>query len=227
LRFLATEFDSGAGRKVGIPPNDLGIAVDYASRAAGPISRYAAQYGPNRIGVGAAPISAMFAAPGGRFNDAAVRRWVDGLVAVGTLASGDCAVILSPAGVTNTDAPVDQGVLGYHGTTRIPYIFVNVTGPGLQLDDPADRFALALSHEVAEMTVDPAADSSNPEVCDPCGPNCQSVIRDYFDVSGGFIGASTSFPPPFTYAWFINSIVQPPSSGACPAPAPACAYAPP
>lgn len=227
LRFVAARFATGPVATVAVPASDLDVAMNYATRAAGSISRYASQYGPNRLTVATAAIPSTFSVPGGRFNDATVRFWVDGLVGSGALGNGDCAVLLAPRGVTNADAPVDQGVLGYHGAAKIPYLFVNVTGTGLRVDDPFDLFALALSHEIAEMTVDPAADSSHPEVCDPCGPNCQTVFRDYFDAKGGYLGTSTAFPPPYAYAWFINGIVQPPSSAACPAPADACVYAPP
>jgi intein/homing endonuclease len=52
-----------------------------------------------------------------------------------------------------------------------------------------------------------------------CGPNCQTVIRDFFDSSGNYISSSAVFFPPgvipniagpgFNYAFMINSIVQP------------------
>jgi hypothetical protein len=227
LRFLAAQFATGPVANIAVPPSDLDTAINYATRVSGAISRYASQYGANRILVAPGSIPSTFPIPGGRFNDATVRGWVDGLVGSGSLGNADCAVLLAPRGVTNTDAPVDQGVLGYHGAAKIPYLFVNVTGTGLRLDDPSDLFALALSHEIAEMTVDPMADSSHPEVCDPCGPNCQMVYRDYFDAHGTYVGTSTTFPPPYSYGWFINGIVRPASSAACPAPADACVYAPP
>jgi hypothetical protein len=57
-------------------------------------------------------------------------------------------------------------------------------GQGFDLKDARDVYALALCHEIAEMVVDPAANGSNPEVCNGCGPNCQSPFRDYFDAAG-------------------------------------------
>jgi hypothetical protein len=77
------------------------------------------------------------------------------------------------------------------------------------------------------MVVDPLADHSNPEVCDPCGPNCPSTFLCYFDDTGRYIATSQALPPPFTYTFFTNGIVQPqyatlcsptPPHGACDSP---------
>ncbi len=53
---------------------------------------------------------------------------------------------------------------------------------------------------MAEMTVDPRADNSNPEVCDPCGPNCQSTVVDFFRIDGSYLG-SQQWPtqPPYSF----------------------------
>jgi hypothetical protein len=120
-------------------------------------------------------------------------------------------------------------VLGYHGLSPggVPYIFVNVTGSGFTLQDLQDYYALAVSHEIAEMVVDPRADGSNPEVCDGCGPNCEPVLRDYFDAAGAYLKTSVAFPPPFGFGFYINAIVKPSAAAQCPAPDSACAYAPP
>jgi hypothetical protein len=77
------------------------------------------------------------------------------------------------------------------------------------------------------MVVDPTVDFVNPEVCDPCGPNCQTVFIDYFDANSIYLGTSQAFPAPFSYTFFINGIVQPASAPNCPAAQSACAYAPP
>lgn len=208
--------------------SDLAVAAAFVPRALVPIAAYATQYGPTAPTWRPPAISYPVAAPGLRYNDAQLQAWVNTLVARGGPAAGAAAVVaLNPPGALNTDADASQGVLGYHGLASVPYGFVNVTGAGLELSDPEDKFALALSHEIAELVVDPRADLSNPEVCDPCGPNCQAVFRDYFDDSGNFVASSTSFPPSQPYAFFINGIVRPPSATSCPAPDTACAYAPP
>jgi hypothetical protein len=79
------------------------------------------------------------------------------------------------------------------------------------------------------MTVDPEANNSNPEVCDPCGPNCQTVWLDYFGGAGNaYIQTSQSLPPGFAYTFFINAIAQPSAVSQCPPTSSAsCAYAPP
>ncbi|HKV90460.1 MAG TPA: hypothetical protein VJQ43_04585 [Thermoplasmata archaeon] len=219
---------SAKGRTYGVPPTDLAVAIRFLTGAAAPISRYASQYGANSLAVAPTPIELLVSVPNGIYNDSTLQGWVNGLVASQRLPAGTSAlVVLNPQGPLNSDADPSRGVLGYHGKANVPYAFVNVTGTGLAIDDPADVYALALSHEIAEMTVDPTADLANPEVCDPCGPNCQTVIRAYFDASGTYVDATTDFPPSFPYAFYLNSIVRPGQASQCPAPTTACAYAPP
>ncbi|HEV2166696.1 MAG TPA: hypothetical protein VGS23_06975, partial [Thermoplasmata archaeon] len=144
----------------------------------------------------------------------------------------DAAIlVLNPPGVVNRDAKETGGVgvIGYHGMASVPYSFVNLLGSGFTLDDRSDLFAEAVSHEIAEMTVDPRADDSNPEVCDGCGGNCrgQSAYRVYFDELGRYLGSSTSFPPALAYAFFLSAIAPPSFASDCPAPEAGCAYPPP
>lgn len=227
IALVALDFGASSGGPSLSDP-DVAVAGTFVSKALGPIAAYASQYGPTAPAWMGPARQYPVAAAGARYNDAQLRAWVNTLVAPGAPAAGAAAlVVLNPPGALNTDADATQGVLGYHGLATVPYGFVNVTAAGLDLNDRADRFALALSHEIAELVVDPRADLSNPEVCDPCGPNCQTVFRDYFDDPGGFIASSTSFPPSQPYAFYINGIVRPPSATACPAPDSACAYAPP
>src|SRR2546422_975586 len=87
----------------------------------------------------------------------------------------------------NADRDPSRGIGGYHGLANVPYCFVNAMGSGFTVADPQSLFALALSHEIAEMVVDPQANLENPEVCDPCGPNCQTPWIDYFTSGGGYL----------------------------------------
>lgn len=213
---------------VSVAAADAEVVRAFVARAAPPIARYASAYGPASVAVAPMVTAVDVAAPNGRYNDSTLQTWVNGWVVQGLIPpTGAAALVVNPPGALNTDADPSQGVLGYHGKANVPYAFVNVLGAGFTADDAADAYALATSHEVAEMTVDPAADLSNPEVCDPCGPNCQTVIRDYFDAGGAYLGSSTEFPPPYPYGFFLNAIVQPASATACPAPSARCAYAPP
>ncbi|HYK92524.1 MAG TPA: hypothetical protein VEY07_00580 [Thermoplasmata archaeon] len=227
LRFLAVAYDVGSSSPVTVAPADLATAMQYAGQALVPTLRYVGQYGSVQGQVASAPVPSRFANPNGQISDADLQSWIDALFHAGTLAPGDCPVVLAPPRVLNTDAPASKGVLGYHGHSQLPYIFVNVLGAGFTLADPQDVYALALSHEIAEMLVDPAADGSNPEVCDPCGPNCQNALRDYFSGNGQYLGTTTAFPPAYSYGFYLNAIVQPSASAACPAPVRACAYGPP
>jgi hypothetical protein len=218
-----------AGSKVlTVSPADRDVAIKFAGMAVGPISTYAAQYGSNGPAVAANPIPVSVSVPRGVFNDSSVQAWVDELVAAHSLPLGSTAVVvLNPPGPLNSDADSGRGVMGYHGRSSVPYAFVNVLGSNLSLSDPGDLYALALSHAVAEMTVDPRAELANPEVCDPCGPSCQTPVRAYFDASGSYLGATPEFPPPFEYGFFVNAIARPASVLQCPAPVSACAYSPP
>ncbi len=227
LRFLHVVYDLGGGSSISVGPADLAMALRYASLVAGPIQRYASPYGPNRLSVVPTIVPVRFPVGSSRFTDSALQAWLNSLLTSGTIQAGECPVVLAPPGVVNADAPADQGVLGYHGHANLPYVFVNVLGSGFALNDPGDLYALALSHEIAEMVVDPEADGSNPEVCDPCGPNCQSALRDYFSADGRYLGTTTAFPPAYSYGFYLNAVVQPASAAACPAPMRACAYAPP
>jgi hypothetical protein len=147
---------------------------------------------------------------------------------------GDCILIVGAPGVTNTTANPAQGVLGYHSASvvnNVPYIYFGLTSGGLTPQDTADKYQLVASHETAEMTVDPGANLANPEVCDPCGPNCDPVWRDFFDSNNNYLFSSAFFPPVQSYDYFINAIIQPQYTGQyndlCMTPPFACAYAPP
>lgn len=226
LVFVQASFRTTRGT-VSLAPADLATAMAFARLAVNPISRYASQYGPNRADIAASTVPFAVTLAGTRYNDQTLQGWVNQIVSQNRLPSNTCVAFLNPPGVVNTDADPSQGVGGYHSLANVPYLFVNVMGSGLTVKDEAGLYALALSHEIAEMVVDPRADLSNPECADPCGPNCQTVWIDYFDANGGYVVTSQAFPPAFPYAFYINGIVRPDSATACPAPAAACNYAPP
>lgn len=224
LRFVRAEFTS-SGASFVVPDADLAVALKYAGAAAVPISEYCSQYGHNRLSVADATLPFQAALTNAKYNDSILSGWVDQLSRANGFGSDSCLVLLNPLGVVNTDADATQGVLGYHSVTAsgVPYAFVNVMGKGLRVDDKRDLYALALSHEIAEMTVDPEANGSNPEVCDECAGNCSVDYRNYFGSDGGWLGAS---PSP-GYYFFVDGIATPASVTQCPAPADSCAYPPP
>ena len=229
-------FQEANGAQIAVSVADINTAIQYSTLAVKSISGYAAQYGPNHVDVSPTIITAGFAVTNGVYNDDAVRRWVNQILHDNKLnPSTSCIVMLNPEGqMVNTDAI--NGVLGYHGKANCPYIFVNGVGSNWDVADTftsqiPDHYAIRLSHEIAEMVVDPDA-SSNPEVCDPCGPNCGRVWRAYFEAPSNspvpvLIKATQDHPPSFPYTFFINAIVQPAHAGDCPASEAACAYAPP
>jgi hypothetical protein len=224
LRFVQTTFAS-SGNNFAVPEADVEVAMKYAGFAVIPISEYCSQYGPNSLSV--APATIPFNAPvtNASYNDSILSGWVDQLAKAIRLGPDSCLVFLNPQGVVNTDADATQGVLGYHSmsSSGVPYAFVNVMGTGLTVDDRQEVYALALSHEVAEMTVDPKANGSNPEVCDECAGNCSVDYRNYFDSNGAWLGGSAA-PG---YSFFTDGIATPETVAQCPAPAASCTYPPP
>jgi hypothetical protein len=179
MRFVQTTFNS-SGTEVSVPASDLDVAIKYASLAVVPISEYCSQYGPNSLAVAQNTIPFNPSVTDGKYNDSILSGWVDQIAKAIRLGPDSCLVFLNPQGVVNTDADASQGVLGYHGMSSlgIPYAFVNVMGQGLTVEDQQDVYALALSHEIAEATVDPKADGSNVEVSDPCVPPGEIILGD-------------------------------------------------
>lgn len=210
---------------VGLSDNDLRVALQYLEKAVGPINGYCSAYGDAAISVDPTiiPFTADLAGAT-TYTDAELRDWVQTIVQEQNYGAGDALVFFNPpSGVENSDAPVSQGVLGYHGAAPNPYSFVNAIGTGFTVDDAADVYATALSHEIAEMVVDPAADNSKPEVCDPCAGNCNVDYRNYFDDAGNWIQGS---PAPATYSFFTDGVATPGTVSQCPAPIGGCEYSP-
>jgi hypothetical protein len=235
IHFLTLAFATPAGT-LGVSSADVKVAVEYGSLIAPVASRYATQYGPNSVAVDPnAPTRVVTPSGGTTYTDAELAGWVDDYAQFANLPAGDAVAVLNPpAGVQNTDASVSQGVLGYHSLSpkRRPYLFVNAQGAGFSVADPEGYYALALSHEVQEMLVDPGANGLNPEVCDECAQNCSPhATLELFDANSSYLGAvttSTLAPPAGArYAFYLNSMVLPAYATQCPPPASACAYPPP
>ena len=136
-------------------------------------------------------------------------------------------MIVSPQGL---NAPNVGGNAGYHGlasVSNVPYVVAGVFEQNLTLQDNVDVYAMVISHEIAEMIVDPNVDGNNPEVCDPCDINCANLTRIYFDASNTFLGANQNTPPGgFNFTYYICAVVKPGGATQCPAPSADCAYAP-
>lgn len=209
-----------------VSSTDMATAMQYATSAASPIAAYCSAYGPCALSVDPNVVSGVVMPTGSTYSDADLQKVVDAVASQYGFPPGDAVVVLSPQDATNTDAPVGQGVLGYHGFTgKYAYSFVNLLGSGLTLGDADRLYAVALSHELAEMTVDPAADDSNPEVCDPCAGNCGLTYYQSFAQDGAYLGGGLT--PASGYAFFINSVCLPANVAQCPPDGSACTYAPP
>src|SRR5262249_27739676 len=151
---------------------DISTLMQYTSLAAGPIGHYVSQFGPNQVSVNPVLLSAVVDVPTTQYDNGWVEGWVKTIAQDASIPSTDCICILNVPPMVNTDAAVADGVGGFHQFSSCPYVFVNVLAMPLTVNDVALRYAHTLSHEIAEMIVDPLANVSNPEVCDPCAGNC-------------------------------------------------------
>jgi hypothetical protein len=222
IHFAQVTFETPS-RTYAVPDNDMATIVDYARAAIAPIRQYARQYGPTSGKVAARVIRYTAKLAGTSYTDRQLKRWVDEMAAASSLPDSACIVVVSPHGLRaqNVDANA-----GYHGKANIAYGVLGVFETGLALDDRKDAFAMVVSHEIAELVVDPNVDDTNPEVCDPCDLNCGPLHRCYFDASGKYLGSTSALPPRFPYSFYICAIVKPEGAETCPAGAADCDYTP-
>jgi hypothetical protein len=228
VHFVQVTFTTGSGNQV-VPPADMNMMVQYAQRAIMPIKEYAKQYGPNSTAISSTLITRTINVPSGNFSDSDLDGWANDIATANSLPANDCIFIAFPPGLTgtgkNTSAIGDNS--GFHSKSNISYVAAGIYHQGLALQDVPDVYAMVVSHELAEMVIDPNVDFSNPEVCDPCDVNCHNLTRIYFDASDNFLGANQATPPGgFPYDYYICSIVKPGGAGNCPASAADCQYTP-
>ncbi len=225
--FYFVEVTFAGASAASVSAADMQTAIDYATKAAPKISAYCRQYGGNQLSVHPTMLQYTASVSGNTYSDDDLSNWLIDIVQANGLASDSSAVVvLNPPAMTNTDGDRAQRIGGYHDHGVVAYAFVNVNGSSLTLLDTAGAYADALSHELAELVVDPHADWPNPEVCDPCAGNCNNSLQNFFDNNGIYLGSSGGTPPPGA-SYFIASIAKPASAGSCPAPSGDCAYAPP
>jgi hypothetical protein len=225
IHFVQITFQTSGGTHV-VPTAEMQTLVRYASTASWAISDYALQYGFNSLSISPTVITHSVSLPSGAYTKADVPGWVNDIAVQNNLPPESCVFIASPPGVSGEGVPPNGG---YHLKANIPYIVTGVHSIGLTVKDADDFFALGVSHEIAEVVVDPNAVISNPEVCDPCD-NCYDgfAIRLYFDNDGNYLGSNHDRPPGgFNYDYFICGIVKPAAAGRCPASTADCGYAPP
>ena len=208
---------AGQSNPLSVSEADTYTAIDFVRRAVIPISQYASQYGPNSVVVKPDPLTAPVTLKTVQYNDDTLQSWIKTIVTQYKLdTKTTCLVFLNPQGVVNTSAAIAKGFGGYHDMGEVPYVFANVAGQNFTLGDPGWQFAGHLSHYIAEkMIVDPKP-NDNPEVCDQCGPNCASTWLDYFTEDSVYIATTQALPPPFSYGFYINGIINPTYVGSCP-----------
>jgi hypothetical protein len=224
VHFAQVTFQTNGGNLV-TSTADMNTIVQYAKHAAVPIAQYANQYGTNSVAVDSNLIAYSVNVPNGTFTDAQLQGWVNDMANKNGLPNSACIFVICPQGISAANV---GGNAGYHGIANITYIVAGVYAQNLTLQDNPDVYAMVVSHEMAEMVVDPRVDGQNPEVCDPCDINCNNLTRIYFDVADNFLGANQNSPPSgFNFAYYICAVVKPSGASSCPAPQNACDYAPP
>ena len=190
LYFVQITFNFGGSSAV-VSDADMVTMIEYTALALPTISRYTAQYGDSQVSVFSDILKLQKdLPPTGIYNDHMLAQWLgslafDDLVSTrGVSPESICFVVPNPPGVINSDATGD--VYGYHHSAdypaypvypySFPYCFIDVLGSDLTIQDEADHYAASLSHEIAEMIVNPSAQDvffgGRPEVCDPCA-NCE------------------------------------------------------
>jgi hypothetical protein len=225
LHFVQVTFHT-PGHDFVIPTADMNTMVHYAQRAIGPIDEYASAYGSTHAAISPNVISYNVNLTAAKYTDANVKSWANDIAAKNHLPTTDAVVIPSPQGLraSNVDANA-----GYHGLAQLPYTIFGVFAQNLTMQDEQDTYAMVVSHEIAELVVDPHVDHVNPEVCDPCDLNCgaQNLNRAYFDAQNKYLGTVSALPPAFNFSYYICAVVKPAGASGCPAPSLDCVYAPP
>jgi Tachylectin len=219
LVFVQVLFQVGGQPPSAITMADVQTARDYAELAVIPIQRYASQYGPNSVGVSPDIIQWSAHLPTDTFTISDFESWVDYIAQTARESgvSNPCVVILHNRQLPNS-AQFTGERDSFHGMTANgnPYCYSLVFGENLNVADnnhtingvPDDKvYAHNLSHEIAEMTVDPQV-GSNPEVCDACAGNCSNSWFDLFDSNGVFMGGTAVTASASGFAFFINAIMS-------------------
>ena len=219
------------GGNVSFTAADMQMMVTYAQHAIVPITEFVEQeYGPTSTTISPTPIEYKATLTSSTFSDSDLQGWVNDIVKTNSLpAANSCIVVPCPTGI---GAGLVGSNSGYHSIANAPYAVFGVYATGLTLADQPDQYAMVVSHEIAEVVVDPQANWSNPEVGDPCCENClPNFYRAYFDVFNNYLGTNQQTPPGgFNFAYYTAVVVKPAGGanfdGDCHATNADCDYAP-
>ncbi len=159
VHFAQVTFKTSGGDRV-VPTADMNQIVAYAKHAIVPIMEYCALYGPNNSTISSTLLTKTVTLSGSSFNNDDLKSWVNALKSDNGLGSDACIFVVVPTGVSANEV---GGNSGYHDKADIPYIVAGVFDTGLTLADTADVYAMVVSHEIAEMIVDPGVGGGDPD----------------------------------------------------------------
>jgi hypothetical protein len=229
------------GQNYSVSAADMQTMINYAQHAIVPISEWVPQYGPSTVTISPVPIQFTANMSSTSFTDSDLQGWVNSIVSSNGFDPSSTAIVVPcPAQISESAGEGIGANSGYHFIANVPYAVWGMGGTNITLADEADVYAMVVSHEIAELIVDPQGNLSNPEVCDPCCENCQGVagsysggfFRAYFDIFNDYLGTNQQTPPGgFNYAFYNAVIVKPAGaeyseSDDCDATTADCNYAP-
>ncbi len=222
------------GQNFAVSAADMQTMVTYARRAIVPISEWATQYGPSAVAISPTVLEFTANMTSASFADSDLQGWVNSIVSSNGLDTSSTAIVVPcPPQISESSGTGIGPNSGYHFIANVPYAVWGMGGTGITLADEADVYAMVVSHEIAEMIIDPQADDSNPEVGDPCCENClgSDFYRAYFDSFNDYLGTNQQTPPGgFNFAYYTAVVVKPEGGahfgGDCHATPADCNYAP-
>jgi hypothetical protein len=199
--FVQVVFDTASKTGLMISNDNILSMALYVRSAMVPIQQYASQYGICSANVQVTFVTIQKTIVGPVFPDSDIGEWADKIVADYGFKN---ACLVFPFDISDTSRPNPQSLVtpvngfidgGYHtrtgsGTT---YCVVAVSGSTVQMLDVDGYYAEFLSHELAEMMVNPTGGFGNPEVCDGCSDgNCSNGRRIGFGRQNEYLGDATS-----------------------------------
>jgi hypothetical protein len=213
---------------------DMQTMLAYAQHAIVPISEWTPQYGPSTVTISPTILEFTANLTSTSFADSDLQGWVNSIVTSNGFDPAATAIVVPcPPQISESSGGAIGPNSGYHFIADVPYAVWGMGGTNITLADEADVYAMVVSHEIAELIVDPQGNFGNPEVGDPCCENCLGTdfYRAYFDSFNDYLGTNQTSPPGgFDFAYYTAVVVKP-EGGAdsdtdCHATAADCVYAP-
>ena len=198
---------------------DMQTILSYAQHAIVPISEAVQMYGTSSASISPTTLSYTANMSSTTFSNSDLQGWVNDIVTGNGLPTDAAVIVPCPQQVSANEVGGNSGYHSFANTPNVPYAVFGIDATGLTLQDQPDVYAMVVSHEIAELIVDPQANFSNPEVCDPCCENCENkpapsysggFFRAYFDAFNDYLGTNQSSPPGgFNFAYYVAVVVKP------------------